>query len=94
MNWAENVEPAVRAATAVVGAADVDGNCPPLLASEDFGAFLRVIPGNYMFIGSGVGTEPGSTPLHNPRYDFSDGLLEKGARYFATLARQRLGAAR
>jgi amidohydrolase len=93
VNWAENVEPAVRAATAVVGAAQVDGRCPPLLASEDFGAFLRVIPGNYMFIGSGVEGEAGGTPLHNPRYDFHDGLLDMGARYFATLARQRLVAA-
>jgi len=92
VNWAENVEPAVRAATAVVGAAQVDGNCPPLLASEDFGAFLRVIPGNYMFIGSGVGDEAGGTPLHNPRYDFNDGLLAMGARYFATIARHRLTA--
>ena len=91
VNWPEQVEPAVRAAAAAVGAENVDGNCPPILASEDFGAFLRVIPGNYMFIGSGVGTEPGGTPLHNPRYDFNDGLLEKGARYFATLARLRLG---
>jgi hippurate hydrolase len=91
VNWADNVEPAVRAATAVVGATHVDGNCAPLLASEDFGAFLRVIPGNYMFIGSGIVGETGGAPLHNPRYDFNDGLLEKGARYFATIARQRLG---
>ena len=52
VNWTENVEPVVRAATAVVGAAEVDGNCPPLLASEDFGAFLRVIPGDALFRGA------------------------------------------
>ena len=91
VNWAENVGPALRAATEAVGADHVDGHCAPLLASEDFGAFLKVIPGNYMFIGSGVGNEPGGTPLHNPHYDFQDGLLEKGARYFAALACQRLG---
>ena len=92
VNWAEQVAPAVAAATAVVGADRVDGNCPPLLASEDFGAFLRAIPGNYMFIGSGVEGEAGGTPLHNPRYDFNDGLLTLGARYFSTIARQRLSA--
>jgi amidohydrolase len=94
VNWAENVEPAIRAATVVAGAADVDGNCAPLLASEDFGTFLSVIPGNYMFIGSGVDGEAGSIPLHNPHYDFNDGLLEKGAAYFATITRQRLSADR
>jgi hippurate hydrolase len=92
VNWAENVDPAVRAATAVAGATNVDGNYPPLLTSEDFGAFLRAIPGNYMLIGSGLAGEEGGTPLHNPTYDFNDELLMKGAHYFATLARQRLGA--
>jgi amidohydrolase len=91
VNWAEKVEPAVAAATAVVGAANVDGNCLPLLTSEDFGAFLRVVPGNYMLIGSGVEGESGGTPLHNAHYDFNDRLLVMGAQYFATVARTRLG---
>jgi amidohydrolase len=90
VNWADHVAPAVAAARAVVGSANVDSNCPALLASEDFGAFLRAVPGNYMFIGSGISGEPGSTPLHNPNYDFNDDLLTLGADYFATLARQRL----
>jgi hippurate hydrolase len=92
VNWAEHVAPAVAAATDVVGGAKVDGNCPPLLASEDFGAFLRALPGNYMFIGSGLQGEERGTPLHNAHYDFNDDLLSLGARYFATLARQRLPA--
>jgi hippurate hydrolase len=90
VNWAEQVAPAVAAATAVVGSTRVDSNCPPLLASEDFGAFLRAVPGNYMFIGSGASGEVGSTPLHNPHYDFNDDLLTLGGDYFAMLARQRL----
>jgi hippurate hydrolase len=92
VNWPEQVGPAVAAAAAVVGADKVDGNCPPLLASEDFGAFLKAIPGNYMFIGNGTEAEAGGTPLHNPRYDFNDGLLALGARYFSTVARHRLKA--
>ena len=92
VNWPEHVGSAVAAAASVVDAAQVDGNCPPLLASEDFGAFLRVIPGNYMFIGSGIDGEAGGTPLHNPHYDFNDGLLALGARYFSAVARDRLKA--
>jgi hippurate hydrolase len=85
------VAKAVKAAIEVAGAANVDGNCRPVLASEDFGAFLMVVPGNYMFIGSGIPGEPGGTPLHSPQFDFNDSLLLPGARYFATLARHRLG---
>lgn len=91
VNWAEQVAPALRAATSVCGRDKVDGQCAPLMASEDFGAFLKVIPGNYMFIGTGLAGEPGGTPLHNSHYDFPDGLLLKGAEYFAAVARDRLG---
>ena len=85
------VATAVRAAEAVAGKPNVDGACPPVLASEDFGAFLLEVPGNYMFIGSGVPGEPGGIPLHSPQYDFNDGLLLPGARYFATIAQHLLG---
>ena len=77
---------ALAAATEVAGAANVEGDCRPVLASEDFGAFLRLIPGNFMFLGSGLA----ALPLHNPCFDFNDNLLMPGARYFATLARKRL----
>jgi hippurate hydrolase len=85
------VATAVQAAVAVAGADKVDGNCPPVMASEDFGAFLLVVPGNYMFIGSGTQGEPGGTPLHSPQFDFNDALLLPGARYFAAIAQSQLG---
>ena len=78
-------------AAQVAGAANVDGNCPPMLASEDFGAFLMVVPGNYMFIGAGVAGEPGGIPLHCPDFDFNDNLLLLGAHYFETIATHQLG---
>lgn len=90
VNWPQCVPVAVAAATAVVGAAQVDDQVAPLMISEDFGAFLRVVPGAFVFIGNGVGDAPGGVPLHNARYDFNDAVLPVGARYFATLARQRL----
>jgi len=39
-----------------------------------------------------LGTGEDSLPLHNPGFDFNDRLLVPGARYFAALARLRLGA--
>jgi hippurate hydrolase len=92
VNWPECVEVAVQAAQAVVGADRVTPSVPPMMISEDFGGFLRVIPGAFVFIGNGDGDGPGAVPLHNAKYDFNDAILAVGARYFAELARQRLAA--
>lgn len=90
VNWAECVPTAVAAARAVVGHDNVDANVPAMMISEDFGAFLRVVPGAFVFIGNGDGDSAGAVPLHNARYDFNDRVLPIGARYFAELARVRL----
>lgn len=90
VNWESCVPTAVEAATRIVGAQNVDANVQPMMISEDFGAFLRVVPGAFVFIGNGDGNSPGSTPLHNARYDFNDDVLVTGARYFAEIVRLRL----
>jgi hippurate hydrolase len=87
VNWAENTAIAVKAAQNVVGEAAVNPNVSPVLISEDFGAFLQQIPGNFIFIGNGADGEEGGVPLHNACYDFNDAILSTGARYFAELAR-------
>lgn len=90
VNWPQCVPVAVAAATAVVGAQRVDADVTPMMISEDFGAFLRVVPGAFVFIGNGAADAPGGTPLHNAGYDFNDQVLPVGARWFAELARVRL----
>ena len=90
VNWARCVPSVVAAATAVVGAENVDDEVPPVMASEDFGAFLRVVPGAFVFLGNGEVDAPGGVPLHNARYDFNDRVLPIGARFLAELARLRL----
>jgi len=90
VNWAGCVPTAVAAATAVVGAENVDANVAPMMISEDFGAFLKAVPGAFVFLGNGAEGEPGSTPLHNGSYDFNDEVLTTGARYFAEIVRLRL----
>ena len=92
VNWPQCVPVAVRAAQAVAGTDRVDADTPPIMASEDFGCFLQHIPGAFVFIGNGAGDEPGAVPLHNARYDFNDGIVPVGARWFAELVRQRLPA--
>jgi amidohydrolase len=90
VNWPEPVRHAVAAARAVVGVDRVDDDVPPTMISEDFGAFLSVVPGAFVFIGNGQAGMPGGIPLHNSRYDFNDSVLPIGARFFAELVRVRL----
>jgi hippurate hydrolase len=81
---------AVAAATAVVGAANVDTNPTPEMGSEDFAFMLQAKPGCYVWLGAGRGAD---TPnIHSPQYDFNDDVLPIGATYWVTLAEQQLAA--
>ncbi len=87
INSADGVEIAARAASLVVGAENVDTNCPPSMGGEDFSAYLREKPGAFVFVGQGVPdkTSPHSRGLHHPAYDFNDDILPIGISYFAAL---------
>jgi amidohydrolase len=90
VNSPEHVQTAVDAATKIAGAANVDANVQAMMISEDFGAFLQAVPGNFIFIGNGEPGAKGAVPLHNAGYDFNDDILDTGARYFAEVARTAL----
>jgi hippurate hydrolase len=57
----------------------------PVTGSEDFAFFLEKVPGCYVFIGNGEGSE-GGCMVHNPGYDFNDAALSTGASYWVKLA--------
>ena len=83
--------PADRWATALMGAANIDMDPTPSMASEDFAFMLQAKPGCYIWLGGGRG--PDTPNLHNPQYDFNDDSLQVGASYWVTLAVQQLPAA-
>ena len=87
INTPEETEVALRAAAQAVGHERVDGNTAPLLASEDFSYFLQKIPGCYVLLGNGV-----ETRSHGSLYDFNDGIIPAGIRYWCALVEQELGA--
>ena len=60
-------------------------NAEPVSASEDFAFFLEKVPGCYVNIGNGVGSE-GGCMVHNAGYDFNDRVLSTGASYWVRLA--------
>lgn len=79
---------AIAAASAIVGATNVDTDPMPNMGSEDFAFMLQATPGCYVWLGAGRGAD---TPnIHNPHYDFNDDVLAIGASYWVTLARQQL----
>jgi len=77
----------VRAAIAVGGVERTQPDCQPFMGSEDFGAFTRVVPGCFTFIGNGVEPGRGGGPLHSRDYDFNDEILDVGVDYYTQLAR-------
>jgi hippurate hydrolase len=79
---------AIAAASAVVGAANVDTNPTPEMGSEDFAFMLQARPGCYVWLGAGRG--PDTPNIHSPQYDFNDDVLSIGASYWVTLAEQQL----
>ncbi|KGD90676.1 peptidase M20 [Achromobacter sp. RTa] len=90
VNTEAEVRLAARAATRVVGAAQVDTSCVPRMGSEDFAYMLEQRPGAYVFVGAArAGDNP---PVHNPYYDFNDDILPLGARYWVELVREAMPA--
>jgi amidohydrolase len=84
------VDLALAAARRTVPADQVDPDTAPWTASEDFGAFLREVPGCLALLGNGTAPDAGGTPLHSPDYDFNDDVLETGVAYYVNLVRTAL----
>jgi amidohydrolase len=55
----------------------------PVMGGEDFAAYLKKIPGAFVFFGSGDGMPH---PHHHPRFDLDEGALAPAAALLASLA--------
>ena len=72
-----------------LGADGLIDDIEPVTGSEDFAFFLEKVPGCYVFIGNGEGSE-GGCMVHNPDYDFNDRVLPTGASYWVRVAESYL----
>lgn len=78
--------------SSVAGVKKVRDNLDPTMGAEDFAFMLQEIPGSYVWIGNGTGDHRlgghglGPCTLHNPSYDFNDGLIPLGARVWRDVA--------
>jgi len=78
----------LKAAQAIVGENCVNQQPTPSMGSEDFAFMLQEKPGCYIWIGNG--SSENSCLLHNPHYDFNDGILPVGAAYWVELVEMKL----
>jgi metal-dependent amidase/aminoacylase/carboxypeptidase family protein len=62
----------------------------PIMPAEDFAFFLQKVPGAMIFLGHFDEKTGNDASLHNPRYHLHEGILPRGAAYFAALATQFL----
>lgn len=89
INSSAETDIAIRAAGIAAGPDQVDRDCVPSMASEDFSFMLNHKPGAYIWMGVDDGK---SIPLHNPHYDFNDDALALGASYWLALVQDIMGS--
>jgi hippurate hydrolase len=88
VNDAEATAEFADVAAALVGEENVDRKRELIMASEDFSFMLEKRPGAYINIGNG--DTVGSTPVHNPGYNFNDEILPIGAAALAGIVEKKL----
>lgn len=81
----------MREAAAQIGILKCNGHMLPSMAGDDFGVFLKHLPGAYAWIGNGMGSGS-DTRLHQPRYDFNDNIIVNAARLLSKTALLALAA--
>lgn len=96
VNTREETDFARKVAMELVGADRVEPDTRPLTGSEDFAFMLEQVPGSYLLIGNGDGSDGatngghGACMVHNPNYDFNDHNLPVGAAFWALLTQRYL----
>ncbi|MFM7531936.1 MAG: amidohydrolase, partial [Rubrivivax sp.] len=93
VNTPQETEFARRVALELLGPERVTLQGPALTGSEDFAFMLERVPGSYLLIGNGDGSDGhacGACMVHNPGYDFHDGNVATGSAYWVLLAERFL----
>jgi amidohydrolase len=69
---------------------EVNSNDLPLMASEDFSFYQKVIPGCFFMLG--CADEIHTSIIHSPYYDFNDKSLPIGVEMFIRIVEKKSGA--
>lgn len=81
---------AIEVVTGLYGADHVVPEIAPMMSSEDFGEYQRVVPGCIMRFG--IRDKDHTVSLHNQSFDFNDEVLPAAATVLASVAKARLEA--
>ena len=94
INDVEATRLARRVASDWLGEEHLIPGLQPLTGSEDFSFMLQKCPGSYLIVGNGTGEHHGTggCMVHNPGYDFNDGILPIAASYWVRLVQAYLPA--
>lgn len=85
---------AARGLQQLTNVTKVHRDLDPTMGSEDFAYMLQHAPGAYLWIGNGDGGHReaghglGPCMLHNPSYDFNDGILGLGVQAWLAIVNQ------
>lgn len=90
VNDADCASRAARAGRAALAPERVDGDCDPVMASEDFGVLAQHVPACLAFLGNGTVPGQGGTPLHSHDYVFTDDILTAGVAFYVQIVRDSL----
>jgi hippurate hydrolase len=90
VNNPEQTDVAIAAASALVGAENVDPNRTPTTGGEDFAFMMEERPGAFMFIGNGVNPNGPTHAVHTPLYNFNDEIIPLGVEYWVSIVQQEL----
>lgn len=66
----------------------------PIMGGEDFAYYLQKVPGCFFLIGLQPDPQVPYPPLHNDRFDFTDGAIKTGLLLFVHLAKNFSEASR
>lgn len=92
VNDAGCAERGAHAARTALGPERVDGDCDPVMASEDFGVLADHVPACLALLGNGTTAGEGGTPLHSHDYVFNDRILAAGVAFYDQVVRDTLTA--
>ncbi|WP_207101635.1 M20 aminoacylase family protein [Paracoccus shandongensis] len=85
VNAPEQTDAYVAAAADVLGADNIDTDCPQFMGSEDFADMSAAVPGAYINVMHG-----GQGALHNPAFTLDPEVLPIGSSIYARIVERRM----
>ena len=90
VNHPEAFEVAVTAAERALGHGKVDRDRALSTGAEDFAFLAEKVPGAYVWMGGGVGSDGRVHDVHTDRFDFNDSSLAHGVTYWLNVVAAEL----